>query len=938
MLHVLSLLSPLITLVCAWWQLKDTKVGDQQWSVFHLFKGGSDDTITEKIQVAKEVTPLDLKRTLEADLNLFKDTHYIVILDNLDRLPKDSLRSVWSDLEIFTWASAENNLTTIVPFCSNKVAQYLSADQDRTYDSRDFIAKKFPVVFRAPPIITAGWKDGFYRLWESTYPDGDRDVAEKCALLLQRHSPMASKLVTPRLQKRFINDIATTSLTLGGDINLVSIAAHLLLCKYNAHPLQEAIRAGGFSDAYKKANEDLDDKDVLATQQLLGAIVGSGIEGGWQIQFLQIHFLTTSDIAIAELIDEPLSLAVQEQDGERFASLVTVFGFRDALKRYLSSGGYQADLIRTIHLAAESLDEQQLSLVTSIINTEPQAFVGEPGEDALAFYDALKTCRQAGLHTDAFAQLQKGLDSVVRKAANEPVLDEDLNTHMAKLVEYDRCLDALGASFAGVITNNAAYFIHVVALAEDLRVVDPTHFGFSKQGNASILSHLASGSETAAPMIPLTEEQREYLLKFAYSGKKSGQDAIGKLSDVELTAVTQAFMSNPAGNGALFALALHREVNESVLATLVAQPFTGRTISQNAAVAAILLAAKKYQELGKIEDLHSVVDSEVFKLLFRSGSTSEPLTSGFEQEEIEQFIAKIFAWAVTADAIWRLHHGYISGNFTEIASAVEPYEVDSQQLFDWLNDWQRHMPVTFKSVEAMDNNFVHRITGSPDQQYTVTKSTALEYYGSQERNEEEWASIVRSASPNHAVLIDMLRTKDGFRLPSSAREAIVGILREKVSTPGFSIDKNNVATIQAVIGTLDQSQKNLLGAEIRTLIYSDGSIGGQVAWVLETFGDLIVDVQPSSTMEVGKLMGILDYLSESPNESAPALKFLDNRAVQISAYSYSQELRKAMAIAVAKLSKTAPSLFQTFAKKKGFKGLLKELMRPDRKTTQVDPD
>lgn len=377
-LHVISLLSPLITLACAWWQLKDTKVGDQPWSIFHLFKGGSDDTITEKIQVAKEVTPLDLKRTLEADLNLFKDTHYIVILDNLDRLPKDSLRSVWSDLEIFTWASAENNLTTIVPFCSNKVAQYLGADQDRTYDSRDFIAKKFPVVFRAPPIITAGWKDGFYSLWESTYPESDRDVAEKCALLLQRHSPMASKLVTPRLQKRFINDIATTSLTLGDDINLVSIAAHLLLCKYNDHPLQEVIRTGGFSDAYKAANEDLDDKDVLATQHLLGAVVGSGIEGGWQIQFLQIHFLTTSDIAIAELIDEPLSLSVQEQDGERFASLVSVFGFRDALKRYVSNGGYHADLIKTIDLAAQSLDEQQLSLVTSIINTEPQPLLGSP--------------------------------------------------------------------------------------------------------------------------------------------------------------------------------------------------------------------------------------------------------------------------------------------------------------------------------------------------------------------------------------------------------------------------------------------------------------------------------------------------------------------------------------------------------------------------------
>ncbi|EGH23711.1 hypothetical protein PSYMO_20538 [Pseudomonas amygdali pv. mori str. 301020] len=45
-----------------------------------------------------------------------------------------------------------------------------------------------------------------------------------------------------------------------------------------------------------------------------------------------------------------------------------------------------------------------------------------------------------------------------------------------------------------------------------------------------------------------------------------------------------------------------------------------------------------------------------------------------------------------------------------------------------------------------------------------------------------------------------------------------------------------------------------------------------------------------------------------------------------------------MAVAVAKLNRTAPKLFQAFAKKTGFKGLLKELMRPDRKTNPVDAD
>ncbi|WP_226501019.1 P-loop NTPase fold protein [Pseudomonas sp. MWU16-30322] len=937
-LHTFSLLSPLLTLICAWWRLKGTKVGDQPWSIFHLFKGGSDDTITEKIQVAKEVTPLDLKRTLEDDLKLFKDTHYIVILDNLDRLPKDSLRSVWSDLEIFTWASEENNLTTIVPFCSNKVAKYLGADQDRTYDSRDFIAKKFPVVFRAPPIIAAGWKDGFYRLWESTFTEAGREIAERCALLLQRHSPMASKLVTPRLQKRFINDIATTSLTLGSDIRLVSIAAHLLLCKYNDHPLQEVIRAGGFSPEYKKTNDDLDDKDVVATQQLLESVVGADIDTGWQIQFLQIHFLTTSDIAIAEMIDDPLSLAVQEQDGERFASLVSAFGFRDALKRYLEKDGYRADLIRIIAHAAKLLDEDKLGLVMSIINSESLAFSGETGEDIEGFYDALKTCRLAGLRTDGFTRLPKNLDSTIRKAVNEAVAAEELSTQLTKLAEYDRCLDALGLDFAKMTANNAAYFIHVVAESDSLKVITPEHFTFSKQGNISILQHLVSGSDTPAPILAVSEEQREFLLGFAYSSKLSGHDPIATLSEVELAAISQTLVSDPTSNGALFALALHRDVNDSIITSLVAQSFEGRTVSQNAAVAAILLSAKKYSELAKIEDLDTVVASDVFKLFFRASGTSEPLFSGFEQDEVAEAIAKIFAWAITDNAIWKLQHTYVSKNFAAVASTLEPHGVDGNLLFTWLNDWQRHMSVTFESVEAMDAEFVRRVSVSDNELYVVPKSTALEYYGSQERSEKEWAVIMRSASPNHAILINVLKAKDGFSLAPTARTAIVGIMKQQVSVPSFKIDQNGVENIRTVISTFDQSQKNLVGTEIRTLIYSDGSISSQVAWVLERFGDLIVDIQPSSTLEVGKLMGILDHLSEGSEESLPVLKYLDGRASQISAYSYSQELRKAMAIAVAKLSKTAPKLFQSFAKKNGFKGLIKELMRSDRNVPVEDPD
>ncbi|MHC8366895.1 P-loop NTPase fold protein [Pseudomonas sp. ZT5P21] len=297
----------LILLAAKVWHWR-VDVGGQRWSLLSLLKGSSDDHINEKIEVGKEVTPLDLKRTLLEQLKVVEDKHFVIILDNLDRLPKDSLRSVWSDLEIFIAVAAEAaNLTVIVPFCSTKVAEYLKADGDRRYDAKDFIAKKFPVVFRAPPVITSGWKDGFRQLWSHTFPAAGQSLIEQSAQLLQRHSPMANNLVTPRLQKKFINDIATTALVVGDQISLLAIAAHLLLCKYAELSLPEILRTDGFSEKYEKELGTSLAELIGDTKAILSAFLGDTMETGWQIQFLQIHYLTTGNIALAELLDTPLA-------------------------------------------------------------------------------------------------------------------------------------------------------------------------------------------------------------------------------------------------------------------------------------------------------------------------------------------------------------------------------------------------------------------------------------------------------------------------------------------------------------------------------------------------------------------------------------------------------------------------------------------------------
>ncbi|UPF04849.1 KAP family NTPase [Pseudomonas mosselii] len=933
--HIVSFLSPLLVLYLAHRKLKDTKVGDQPWSIFHLFKGGSDDTVTEKIKVAKEVTPIDLKRTLEDDLKLIGGLHYVVILDNLDRLPKDSLRAVWSDLEIFTWVSADNNLTVVVPFCSSKVAKYLAPEGESTYDSRDFISKKFPVVFRAPPIITAGWKDGFYQLWQNTYPDVAREVAEKCALLLQRHSPMKGKLVTPRLQKRFINDIATTSLTLGVGIDIVCIGAHLLLCKYEGLPLEEVIRGGGVSDAFKATHSSFDDKDLVATQKLLERHIGGDLETGWQIQFLQIHYLTNRKIAMAELIDEPLSQAIEENNGERFAELVSAFGFNDAFKRHLSGEAYGPALVRVLASASEKLPKEDFERVIHLLSTEAKAFQGALPQGDAGFFEALKTCRLGGLNVGVMESLKSEMTKTLRVDVNDAVEPETIEAKRARLKDYDHFVDALGHESFIFSPNNAAYFTHIFLQSEDLKVVSSRNFKFTTVGIESVHQHiiaLPDSDEVEA----ISEVQRVMLLDVLNASRKIGQDLQVPMEEEEDLRLSQSLSSYPNNDGALFGLALSRKLPDIVITQLVGQPFEGRTVNQNAAVAVILLAANKFEELAKVEGLEAVVQTPVFKLLLRGTESSEPLIKGYTDSSVGQVVSKVWAWAIKNDAIWRLSHNYVALHFKDVAIALAPHGVDAQALFNWISGWQHNVKAEFDVLDTFDPEFVRKLLSSSDEQYKDFKQRVLEFYGSDDLGSEGWEPILLSASDNHNSLIEWSFTQEGFTLGKFYRTCSFEILK-KIMMEQLSYDERPrfARSLAALVLVSDQPQKNLLGVELRNHVYMENSSADSAVWLLKSFGYLIVDIQPANTAEVGRLMAILNYLEAHGDEAGEVLTFLEGRAKQIASFTYSEQMREAMALAVAKLKKKAPKLYQAFSKKSIFKGLLRDILTSEKKAEKA---
>lgn len=168
--------------------------------------------------------------------------------------------------------------------------------------------------------------------------------------------------MTPRLQKRFINDIATTLLVTAGKPNMVCIAAYLAICKYNSLAIETMLKdpdAPKVEQAVASATE-AEDAAALAvalnidkTKRTLKALLGEDMKTGWPIQILQIHFQTSSDIAIAELIDQPLEDSIDSQDGKKLATLIPYFGFKDSFIRRMEGAISASSLLKTLYQASK---------------------------------------------------------------------------------------------------------------------------------------------------------------------------------------------------------------------------------------------------------------------------------------------------------------------------------------------------------------------------------------------------------------------------------------------------------------------------------------------------------------------------------------------------------------------------------------------------------
>lgn len=933
-------LAPVLILILAYFFTGKAQSGKKRWNISSLLKGSSDDQITETIEISKEVSPLDMKRALRSHLDAVKGYHFVIVIDNLDRLPRDILRSVWSDLEIFTSITGTDNLSVIVPFCSTKVSKYLSGDAEQSYDSKDFIAKKFPVVFRTPPIITSGWKDAFRALWSETFGAAYSGDADACSIILQRHSPMAGGLVTPRLQKRFINDIATTMLVTAGQPSAVCIAAYIAICKYNNIPIETLLKDPDASGTETLASTDqingqktneIASLDLVRTKRTLQALFGEDVGQGWPIQILQIHFQTSSDIAIAELIDQPLAAAIESQDGAKLASLVPYFGFTDSFLRGMEGEVSPNNLFVTLHKASLS-DNCDIAALMPHINKRfaesplPGGYVPEKG-----YFEAIKGLISLGLSKAIFDKKLKAAQDDFVKANKSEYNASSKNAYEIINSVYDSYLYALDQELPGLTLDSSQVLFHTVVPDPDLLVIDISRISLSKKGIADAVMQIVSSDTLSFGMTPLDKEDWVHCLSQYFGRMRLSLNTRDyQLDDDQTAAVVAAINYDPTDERAWVGLAFAKKYSKEIPSFVSGYMSVTDSSYIKIAMAVIYIRQHLGAALAGIPGISSAFtqESEFLNTLTGALLTTDNLIALVLQPESRDIVSPLLSRVIKEQLAANIYISRVYLHYADVCNALKDVGLAPEEFLDWVSSFSLN-PEQLPDLDKIDEEFLEEILTGSRQVLLSFRAYILERNFGEGVDVPAWVAIFNDSNVRVVnVLKHMVNQQLDFTGEKNAHAAISAIVASVVKqSPFVELPILVLSKIKSVLALFDKDTRVVIGTEIRAWLYDSSISVESSVFIMSEFGFLLPSITPRNVLEEERLLQVLLFVYRTPEGTIHASEFLDLRWEQLSEWSISKEHKDTYASYVSKLQNRLPMVHKDLSNKSGFKARMKKFTK-----------
>lgn len=206
------------------------------------FKARLQDTLSEMLRIYKgkevnehkyqtisseEPTVVEFRKWMQ-DISdgLTGDNHVVMVFDDMDRLPAEKVKRLWSTIHTFFAGKGFERIWAIIPFDRNHLANAFGDVDDNIVLTDSFLQKTFPVVFRVAPPVKKDFDKVFLAYLKEAFGDSE-DESE--LQIVDRMYRLDCEKPNVRAIMSFINEMVTIRLQWSkGEVSLRNIACFLL--------------------------------------------------------------------------------------------------------------------------------------------------------------------------------------------------------------------------------------------------------------------------------------------------------------------------------------------------------------------------------------------------------------------------------------------------------------------------------------------------------------------------------------------------------------------------------------------------------------------------------------------------------------------------------------------------------------------------------------
>ena len=217
--RLLFVVAPWIVLaIYAWFQQKHIE------DLLVVFEKAIRNGATTKSVYSREPSVSDLRHWL-SEASVVCEKKLVVVIDNMDRLPKEKLKKLWSMIHVFANNEDMANAWIVIPYDEQKLKEVIDGDY------KQYIRKTIPVTINVGEPIVSDVRDLFDGLYKKAFGENEPNMSYIRALFGVTNDSFSIRDII-----YFINSMVTVKRQFEG-FSLVSVALYVVLEEeIKAHP------------------------------------------------------------------------------------------------------------------------------------------------------------------------------------------------------------------------------------------------------------------------------------------------------------------------------------------------------------------------------------------------------------------------------------------------------------------------------------------------------------------------------------------------------------------------------------------------------------------------------------------------------------------------------------------------------------------------------